>query len=403
MQIVGGSYDEVCVDPSSQVLLGSGLRAAILCRSIVSLFVTSVAESEREVLDAVSQFPHRDVLNVSTRPYSIRFLYETPISKPLFDSPVLRVVLPTVQNDHVLAFGMVESKAEIKAKHTVIDPQSSLSAKEIRMNVDAEELVLVANSAEIGSMALNQGSDLLTSMRLILDELGASVVVAKCGAVGSIGISKDGAEYFVPATATKTVSPIGSGDAFSAGFASEWFRTGDLQASLRSGSSMAASVCATGQLGPTAELSSIIDLAQVNVNDVSNPPRVYIAASFATIHQRWLLRQVIRKMRDIGIHPFSPLDENGAYSGDASQIAAKDFEGLETCDAVLILADGARTGPWVESGWAAKLGIPAVLFTEEPTKDRYVMLVGSGCHVVSDLASAIYRVGWRALEHRHRR
>ena len=87
---------------------------------------------------------------------------------------------------------------------------------------------------------------------------------------------------------------------------------------------------------------------------------------------------------------------------DAKITAEADLASLDTCDAVVLLADVARTGPFFESGWATCRGIPVVVMNSDPDPDRYTMLKGTGADLVSDLATAAYRAVWAGLDYRER-
>lgn len=398
MIVVGGTYTEQCIDPTRTRLLGSGLRAACINQLRLDQFFTSLHPSERERATATLGADD-DTLNVVERVEPIRFVYETPISRPAVYGLVGDTSDVAADGDQALVFGMVEGSPHVRAGRAVIDPQSSLSLGAMAQNVHADSKVIVANAREL--RALTRESDLEVAMASTLAATGAVAVVAKCGVAGSAFITDGSSPIALAAYPTARVWPIGSGDAFSAGFAAHWFEHGDVNAACEAGMAAAACVCSTDQL-TLRPIDPVIDLGAITYADLTRSPRVYVAASFTTTHQRWLLRQAIRAMRDIGIDPFSPLHENGLYDGDATTIAHRDLAGIEACDAVLLFADGSRTGPWVEAGWATRLGRPILIFTEENALDRYTMLVGTGAEVVTDLASAVYRSGWLALATRTR-
>jgi nucleoside 2-deoxyribosyltransferase len=398
MIVVGGTYTEHCVDPTRVRLLGSGLRAAFINRQQLEKFVTAVHPSERDQVAATLGVPNA-ALAVVERAHPVRFVYETPISRPSLYGAMGEVPKISADGDQALVFGMVDGRPEVRARQAVIDPQSSLSLTAVNEDVRADQKVIVANAREL--RFLTGATELDHAMSAALDATGAVAVVAKCGIAGCAFLTNSGSPTTLAAWPTSNVWPIGSGDAFSAGFAAHWFEHGDLKAAGEAGIAAAACVCSTDQL-TLRPIDPMLDLGSLTFEEMTQRPRVYLAASFASIHQRWLLRQVARAMRDIGIEPFSPLHENGLYDGDAATIATRDLEGIEASASVLLLADGSRTGPWVEAGWATRLERPVVIFTEDDARDRYTMLVGTGAQVVADLASAIYRAGWLALAARTR-
>ena len=129
----------------------------------------------------------------------------------------------------------------------------------------------------------------------------------------------------------------------------------------------------------------------------TRPPTVYLAASFATITQRWLLDTSRRAIRNVGGRCFSPLHDVGPYMGDAVATYRSDSEGIRNADSLLLLLDESRTGPLVEAGIAAELGTPIVVLCEEPDNERFTMLRGAGASIHKDLATAIYRSIWSGM------
>ena len=203
----------------------------------------------------------------------------------------------------------------------------------------------------------------------------------------------------IPAFVTPTVFPIGSGDVFTAALAAHYFQDNDLIAAAHSASRRTAGYVTVRHLGDVNPGHDIKATIVPTVRSVQNPPKVYVAASFANPEQRWSGRTIDRGISDIGARSIYPLREVGEKQ-DAEITARADLENLDACDAVILLADVARTGPFFEAGWATCRGIPIVVMNSDPDPDRYTMLNGTDAHLVSDLATAAYRAVWAALEHR---
>ena len=132
---------------------------------------------------------------------------------------------------------------------------------------------------------------------------------------------------------------------------------------------------------------------------MQNPPTVYVAASFANAEQRWSASTIADGICDIGGISLYPLRDLG-QKREATSTARADLEGLDCCDAMVLLADVARTGPFFEAGWATCRGLPIVVMNSDSDPDRYTMLRGTGAESVSDLSTAAYRSVWAAAEHR---
>ena len=305
--------------------------------------------------------------------------------------------VPDVYADDAVVFGMVEAQPAVTARRAVVDPQHSLGLDQAAETIAADELVIVANIGEILDLA--QSHDLDTAVDTIFSRTGAAGVVLKAGALGAL-VFQPGAEADgIPAFVTPRVFPIGSGDVFTAAFAAHYFDNSNLIAAAHSASRRTAGYVTVRHLG-VVDLGNDIQATVVpTVRSVQDPPRVYVAASFANPEQVWSGRTIDRGIRDIGGRSIYPPREVGQKE-DARVTARADLENLDACDAVVLLADVARTGPFFEAGWATCRGIPIVVMNSDPDPDRYTMLNGTGADLVSDLATAAYRAVWAALEHR---
>jgi nucleoside 2-deoxyribosyltransferase len=93
---------------------------------------------------------------------------------------------------------------------------------------------------------------------------------------------------------------------------------------------------------------------------------------------------------------FSPYHDVGI--GAAEVVVPKDIEALKDCDSVLAILDGFDAGTSFEVGYARSLGIPVVAFVQNEPPEPLKMLIGTGCEIVNDLVSAVYRAAWAAME-----
>ena len=223
--------------------------------------------------------------------------------------------------------------------------------------------------------------------------------MVKAGALGALVFRAGEQVEGIPALITPKVFPIGSGDVFTAALAMHYFENGDLAAAAHFASRTTAGYVTTKHLGPVNLDGVAMETVPPTVHSVQNPPWVYVAASFANPEQRWSGRVVDSGIDDIGGRSLYPLREVGEKE-DAEVTARADLENLDRCDALVLLADVARTGPFFEAGWATSHGLPVVVMNSDPNPDRYTMLDGTGAKLESDLATAAYRAVWAALEHR---
>ena len=393
--VVGGTYRETCCEPGIDRVFGSGVRGAAVLGAATEYLVTVACERDLELcgaaLDAIP------VLAIPRRS-AIEFAYDTPLSAPrlLIDPADRFVEMPPVHADNVVVFGMVEARPAVKAQRVVVDPQHSLTLDDIDSTISASELVVVANRRE--AHKLTGDRNLQSAARSILDHTGAIAVVIKCGALGALVFASDDTTRGVPAYATEEVAPIGSGDVFTAALAAHYLEYGDLVASAHAASKRTAAYAWKSQLDPLELGDLATRVATPSLRSVQEPPMVYVAGSFENPEQRWSVNTIADGIDEIGGCSLSPLRDFGPKQ-ELRATAEKDLDALDACDAVVLLADVARTGPFFEAGWATRIGLPVIVMSSDQDKNRFTMLRGTGATVVSDQSTAAYRSVWAAIEH----
>ncbi|WP_111511329.1 PfkB family carbohydrate kinase [Mycobacterium kyogaense] len=387
ISVVGGTYREYCVEPAIDRLLGSGLRAAGLLRSLGDTvrFHTVINDDDTAEFGAVCAGLNVDV-EASTRTGPIVFTYDTPISRTTRRGEASAQALH-VDADCILAFGMVESSWTVRASTLILDPQHS-PVTDLLNSVQAQRITLVVNEHE--ARATTGLLDIEQAALALSQDVEAAVI--KRGALGGI-VAHQGTLTPFGAIPTTAVHPLGSGDAFSAGYAHAWADGADPITAAHSGSRVAAA-------------HSLTDSAQVPpelLQEVGSPlpypqrvrPRVYLAGPFFNLAQRQLIRTARSSLIHLGADVFSPLDEIGC-GGD--EVAEKDLEGLRGCHSVFAVLDGADAGTLFEVGWATRAGIPVVGFAEHPDEHTWTMARGTGTVVVNDLSTALYNSIWSAID-----
>ena len=221
---------------------------------------------------------------------------------------------------------------------------------------------------------------------------GVDLVVVKRGALGGILAYGERLEYF-GAVPTVLVSPMGSGDAFSAGFAHAWqLERADPIEAVRFASKVAACHSTSGlaQVGEAvfSELPNPLPYPTVDA------PKVYLAGPFFSVAERAMIRFVRRALHHLGAEVFSPLDDVGR-GGD--EVASQDIQGLMQCNSVLALLDGGDPGTLFEVGWACSAGIPVVGLADSAGDHSWTMIRGLGAEVTSDLSAAVYHATWAGI------
>lgn len=377
------------MEPAINELRGSGLRAAALLASLGRGVSFSTCVDARAWAEAAAMFDCFGVeATVQERPGEMEFWYETPVSKARwrYDEEHQRL---SAAGRHTVAFGMIDADWRISTDRLVLDPQHApLDELLGAASVNSGDIAVVLNQHEASSITglpiRDAGFELLSR--------GPVAVVIKEGALGGMVFHGSRVDFY-GAIPTLTTHTIGSGDAFTAGFAHLWFdNPTEPLAAARFGAKVAAahSIVGTPQVTPAVLETLTPALPYAGNSDV----QVYLAAPFFTTSERLFLETVMSALVGTGIRVFSPLHEIGAGGDD---VAEKDLTGLAACHAVLALLDGGDPGTIFETGWAIKAGIPVVGFTAHPDSHDWTMLRGTGAILSDDLTSAVHSAAWAAI------
>lgn len=404
--VAGGVYQESVIEPESDNLVGSGLRAAAsltsVCTPRLRTATDSTVDEEVRLIAAMLGIE----LTTTSRTEPVKFHYVTPLSPPTITGPNSALT----QNVHcadqvVLAFGMIEAapggkhQVSIEAEVAVLDPQKPRDTDALNLeSVDAKRTILVANTSEILGLAGYEGgrTGVPGAASALLTRLGVEAVVTKQGAMGSLVTWRDGTDVKqerVGVHPTRRVWPIGSGDTFSAGIAFALGEGADVYEAASVGSASAANWCSTQALATPASilrgeshgLSSLTPGAK---------PKIYLAGPFFTIAERWLIEEMRNALFGLGVDVWSPLHEVGS---GGLEVAQQDLDGLLECDAVLALLDNADPGTVFEVGWAVREGIPVVGHAKVLDTEVTKMMAGTEVELHRDLSTACYRAAWAGL------
>lgn len=391
--IVGGIYLEHCIQAPWHVVMGSGGRAAQAVAHIVRgrltlasfVFPRYHAEAERLAGECEAK-----LLAFDAR-HGVAFHYLHSLSTPKIIPPPTRMHIHepiTVNDDVVLRYGMLEGDAIVHADIAVYDPQSAFGAARFGANgSSAERLAVVMNQSEALSMTGKVKPD--EAAASLLDTGEAEVVIIKMGGRGALVVTKKETRI-IPAYKTKFVWKLGSGDVFSSTFAAYWGCEGlDPFIAAEAASRATACYCETRSL-PGPDFDELMRRDHPPVAPGSG--RVYLAAPFFDLGQRWLVEETRTLLRDLGAEVFSPIHDVGP--GLADLVAPRDLAGLETADVVFAILNGRDPGTLFEVGYARKRGLPVVAFAQNVTAEDLKMVVGSGSDVVDDFVTALYRTIW---------
>lgn len=401
MRIVGGIYKEQTIFPSSDVIFGSGGRAAAaLSLMNPDITLTSyVGQNKRNDIEYYAKEIWKSKLDGYPIPETVSFTYYHGLSVPIIrpeQLPIDGAPEISVSDNTILQFGMLEGKAVVNGTRVIYDPQNPKSPEHFDVNGStAQELAYVLNRRE--AFKLTGEDDTSQAAKILLDKPYVAVVVIKLGANGA-EVYTTAETAHVAAYATNNVWSIGSGDVFAAVFAHFWGteNTSPTDA-VRYASKGTALYCARKQLRLNREILTRenFEFPSIRLSRKPSDVTVYLAGPFFTMGQLWLVEEVRTTLLIAGFKVFSPYHDVGI--GDADKVVPDDIRGIEGADIMFALCDGLDAGTLFEVGYAVKKGLPVIAFGEQVGDEAMKMLHGTKCKVFRDFTSAIYNFQWEAL------
>jgi hypothetical protein len=390
IDIVGGTYYEVCHDPQYEDLFGSGLRGAIALsgKGFHINYHSSVGEELREQFDYKSSL-YQFTANLQLQKKSIVFDYYHPLSKPTpYNLPTNNYLLPAITAKHILYYGMIECDCSVDGEYVVYDPQNHVGFKET--NSKAKHLALILNKNEAILLSENISDDLIIIGKHLLNSEHAEVVVIKNGVKGAMVFFEDNYTS-IPIFETELIWPIGSGDIFSAVFAWKW-----MIEKLKPHESALYASKYTADYCNSKNIPLAYQPKEFNSIMTTTRKKIYLAGPFFTIAERFLVNEIHSVLKGFDVDVFSPYHDAGISlaTEDNSILLKKDIENLENCDVVLAILSGHDPGTIFEIGYAKALGKKVVILYENYKEGDLFMFKGTDCEVISDLSTAIYKATW---------
>jgi hypothetical protein len=404
--VVGGVYRECCRFPFySDEIWGSGGRAAAVLSALGSstTLYTAADQTVEQHLRSVA-CSHGFSINVARTSRCYQFHYEHGLAVPTVfphmrddDSKVqIRVTSPIA-----LVFGMLEADPGVNAEVVVYDPQTPLSPSPfVPAPGSYPRIAYVLNAAEACCLSGECEPEIAGSK--LMSIIQPEVVIVKLGVKGAL-VFYNGRCTRISACITPRVWKIGSGDVYSAVFTYKWAIEGHSpEGAAHLASRGAAWYVNNRGVLPIPTECLISSYASRFVEHVLNDSpllqdeyHVYLAGPFFNTSQRWLIEEARHALQQMGLRVFSPLHDVGF--GSAHDVAPRDIEALKSSRAVIALLDGLDTGTVFEIGYARALSKPVVVLIESSSEEPVKMISGTGCVMVDDFVSAIYRVAWAAL------
>lgn len=390
IDIVGGTYYEVCHEPRYEDLFGSGLRGAVALsgKGFTINFHSSVG------MELKDQFDYKAILydikgHMIVQEKSIVFDYYHPLSTPIpYNLPTDNFTLPIVKAKSILYYGMIECKCTVNGDYVVYDPQNHVGFKET--NSKAKHLALILNKNEAMLLSDNISDNLTTVGKHLLKAEGAEVVVIKNGSKGAM-VFFDDKFSIIPVFESESVWPIGSGDIFSAVFAWKWMieKKSPHECALYA-SKYTADYCNSRNIPLSTQPKEFGAITPTGRR------KVYLAGPFFTIAERFLVNELYSILKGFDVDVFSPYHDAGVSHNreDNTVLLKKDIENLEDCDVVLAILSGNDPGTIFEIGYAKALDKRVIIYCENYKENDLFMFEGTDCELTSDLSTAIYKSTW---------
>jgi nucleoside 2-deoxyribosyltransferase len=406
MHVAGGSYLEICHEPSWRQLFGSGGRAAAAISALSDdvTLTTYIGKSEQATLEILSASLNIELV-FHTADKTIQFEYYHTLSEPF-----IRPAIPLIQKNppikvedvNILRFGFLDGDVIVSGKRVVYDPQNTYEPELFRKNGStAERLVIVANVGECSKLTglIYDVTEPEIIGKALLEMENAEAVVIKRGSLGATIVTPSGSQN-IPAFQTSKVWSIGSGDVFAAVFAHFWMeKEFELFESARLASLATALYCDTKNLPIPKDFATNqpqYPAVQRNNDFPFTPKQVYLAGPFFTMAQRWIIDQSRRHLFDQRFKVFSPFHDVG--HGPAHKVVPADIKALEKSDVVFAILDGLDAGTLFEIGYARSLNKPVVVFVQNENSEDLKMLEGTDCEIVNDFVTAIYKTVWAVMK-----
>ncbi len=298
LTIVGGVYAERTTFPASEVIYGSGGRAAAALGRLDPgrKLVTCVGANARgQVEYHVKKVWSIEDVRMFPAPEIVSFSYRHGLSNPRIlptRLPFSGLECEVIEDQKILQFGMLEGPVVVHGERVIFDPQNPESPETFSAHGStAASLAYVLNATEVRRLAGRD--DLREACRVLQENEEAAVVVVKRGPLGVLVCGEAGFAE-VPAYETPRVYPIGSGDVFAAVFAEAWATRGmEAAEAARHASRAAAKYCATSALPIPEDFfeAEQKEFPKVEVNRTPSESLVYLAGPFFTMAELWLVEE----------------------------------------------------------------------------------------------------------------
>lgn len=398
IDIVGGTYREICIDPAWEQIYGSGLRASLVIRNLDSecnVVFHTVAEKEVKMhLEMHYSNITKDIIPAPLVATPISFVYQNPIKPPVYYFSEIEYPRVEVKTENCILFGMMEGMGLIDADYIVYDPQSPNAPIPFsKTGSKANHLCLILNEQEArvwsGKMKDEDIRDFLFASE------NCECLVIKKGARGAViyDAPKSHAKT-IPIFKTNNVWTIGSGDVFTGAFGYYWMMAHDKPEICAQKASLI--VACYSESKSLDRLKEQMGTAVFETHIPKESGLVYLAGPFFTMSERMFVNECRNALIYAGLEVFSPFHDVGL--GGPQEVVPKDIEAIKRCKTIFAILDGMDPGTVFEVGYGAALNKNIVILAEHETKTHLQMMYGTDCNVETDFETAVYKTCWLTNE-----
>ena len=325
---------------------------------------------------------------------TIRFGPEVPIDAPklsLDDDFDVTLIYPLRASWAESVIGQIKSQCRLIA----LDLQHDISNLiEVAHFLNSVHIILTNEEALF--RLTNRSS--LESAAIAVREQFEGILVVKRGLAGCIIFDKMGKKSCHPAYLANFEITVGAGDAYDAAFLTSFSAHEDIGRAAHDGAKVAAHVVESTSFNPASEIQ--IGTTTATRTGVFVPENsqllVYIAGHFHSDPVKHYISYLAAGLEKIGLRTFVPHRDIGVVGIDGvtpAQAFNGDISGLEECDAIVALLDGAyRGGTYFELGYCHKRSVPSIIWSTDRTLGISNMVTRSSQGVFSDVKHVVNAV-----------
>lgn len=394
--VVGGTYREIDYDDVSVDIFGSGFRAVkfLLENKVAVNFITAANQEALYYLKENQKVYRNFTVNSNICKDLVTFKYSYALDDPSIFPQLLTIEkIPSivVEQENIIAFGMLELDYKITGKKVIYDPQTSIRPNKFTEIGSADELIYIVNMNEAKS--ISSCDNIEDIVDYFFNRENALAFIIKNGPYGATLYSKEEEEEVsIPSYITTNVNKIGSGDIFTSSFGYYWINKGmTLKESAIAASKSTALYCDKKAYIDSTTYKEF-KYEEFKYSNISEK-QVYLASPFFSISELILIDKIRASFLSFGIKVFSPFHDIGL--GDEIEIAKKDVEGIENSDIIFCILDNLDSGTLIEAGYSMAKGKKIIGYHKTCDENKLLMLKPADINFYQHLTTAIYQTIWK--------